>query len=303
MNREELITHLLAKGAAEQQQCVKISGTRFVTETRWHGMRRHEQEFLRCYATGLAAFKAVLVGRSAARVANMWVLPTSDEVVELAQRAGAPPSTSQWPDGVVYRRMTVPDADITTYRGVRLTIPVRTAVDIARLHGVRHGVVAMDGLLHAIPRGNRREMRAALQSVIKRLGGKRGIANARVAFDLLSTLSESPYESLVRVILLELGAQVQEQMWIGDHRVDLLWGNLIIEIDGHAKYADVPHEVLMRQLARENWLKEQGYEVIRLFPVDILLHEEECVQRILDAKARADARGTVRVAASTYRNW
>ena len=303
MDREALATHLLKKGAAQHHDCVKLSATCFVTEEQWRGMRRHEQEFLRCYAAGLAVSRAVLVGRSAARVANMWVLPTDAEAVELALGAGAVPSTSQWPKGVVYRRFVVPDMDLATYRGARLTMPVRTAADIARLHGVRHGVVAMDGLMHGIPRGNRREVRAALQSVIKRLSGKGGIARARQAFELSSVMSDSPFESLFRVILAEHGIAAQEQMWVGDYRVDLLWGNLIIEIDGYLKYADVPHEVIMRQLARENWLKERGYEVIRLFPADILKDEAACIQRVKGAKLLADARSVPHTPASTYREW
>ena len=303
MDREALAAHLLKKGAAQHHNCVKLSATCFVTEAQWHAMRRHEQAFLRCYAAGLAAPRAVLVGRSAARVANMWVLPTDAEEVELALGGGASPSTSQWPKGVTYRRFTVPDMDLATFRGARLTMPVRTAVDVARLHGVRHGVVAMDGLMHGIPRGNRREVRDALHAVIRRLAGKHGIARAREAFTLSSVVSDSPFESLFRVMLAEHGIVAQEQMWIGDYRVDLLWDNLIIEIDGHLKYADVPHEVLMRQLARENWLKEQGYEVIRLFPAEILKDETACIKRVMGAKLLADARGVPHTPSSPYREW
>lgn len=127
-----------------------FSATRFVPDTQWAGLKRHEQAFLAAYATGLAAHKAVLVGRSAARVHDMWVLPARDEVVELAQRGGAPPSTSQWPESVTYRRMAVPDANLDTFRGVRLTTRARTAADVARLHGARQGAVAIDGLLYGL---------------------------------------------------------------------------------------------------------------------------------------------------------
>lgn len=91
-------------------------------------------------------------------------------------------------------------------------------------------------------------------------------------------------------------------MWIGHQtRVDLLWEQLVIEIDGESKYEDVPHQTVMRQLKRENWLKEQGYEVLRLFPAEILRDEQRCIERVVEAKARADARGPVRVPASQDR--
>lgn len=137
--------------------------------------------------------------------------------------------------------------------------------------------------------------------MVRRLAGKRGVAQAREALRLATGRAESPSETLFRVILAENGIEVREQMWIGGFRVDLLWGNLIIEIDGRAKYGDVPHAALMQQLERENWLKEMGYEVIRLFPRDILREEKDCIKRFIAAKARADARGPVRVKTSKVR--
>lgn len=59
----------------------------------------------------------------------------------------------------------------------------------------------------------------------------------------------------------------------------------------------------MRQLARENWLKEQGYEVIRLFPADILKDEAACIKRVMGAKLLADARGVPHTPSSPYREW
>lgn len=300
----------MARGGVDKQECIKLSATKFIAAAHWNQLRRYEQEFLRCYAVAASARRAVLVGRSAARLHEIWVIPSPHETVELAQRSGNPPSKSQWPDGITYHRMSIPDSDISHWRAsdpagapstLCVTNEARTVVDIARLHGVRDGVVAMDSLFLGQPPINKIETRKQLLSVLKRLIGKRGIGAARLAFELSSDHSESAYESLFRVILHSNGIDVQEQMWIGKFRVDLLWGQLIIEIDGAAKYEDRPHDKVIKQLARENWLKEQGYEVLRLFPAEILRDKENCLHRVIEAKRRADARGTALIQPSRYR--
>lgn len=310
MNQAQLLGLLIARGDVDKQECIKLSATKFIAAANWHHLKRYEQEFLRCYAVAASARRAILVGRSAARLHEIWVIPSWSETIELAQRSGNPPSKSQWPDGITYHRMSVPDSDISRWRAsdpagapgsLRVTNEARTVVDIARLHGVRDGVVAMDSLFLGQPPMNRFETRKRLLSVLKRLTGKRGIGAARLAFELSSEHSESAYETLFRVILQSSGIDVQEQMWIGKFRVDLLWGQLIIEIDGAAKYQDLPHDKVIKQLARENWLKEQGYEVVRLFPAEILGDEKQCLQRVIEAKRRADARGPALIQPSQYR--
>ncbi len=301
---------LVPRGHAHQQNCVKLSATKYIPAADWARLKRFQQEYLKCYAIATAAHRAILVGRSAARVAELWTLPLKTEVVELAHTAGRPPSTKQWPPAVIYRHMAVPEIDYKQFLSkdgtgkslIRMTTVERTIADVARLHGIRHGVVALDSWLKGTTVMNTQVQLERLESTINRLAGKKGIATARRALTLSSRLSESPYESLFRIILFEHGIKPQLQMWIGYHtRVDLLWGQLIIEIDGEQKFEDVPHKTVMKQLKRENWLKEQGYEVLRLFPSEILRDERACVQRVLQAKERADTRGPVQVKATRNR--
>ncbi|WP_175935785.1 endonuclease domain-containing protein [Corynebacterium sp. Marseille-P4321] len=311
MNHAELVGLLIRRSNAALQVCHGVSTTRFVPADAWQKLPRHEKEYLRCYAAALSANKAVLVGRSAARVGGMWVIPTNEELVELGARGRSAPSKSQWPVGVVYRHGEIPDIDVRTVdalRGagpepaVRLTTLPRTAVDIARFHGLRHGVVAMDSVFHGRKPHEMQVLRAEVELMLQRLAGKRHIAVAREAFTLSSPVSGSPYESLLRIILIEHEIKVDEQMWIGrDYRVDFLWGTLVIEVDGYAKFDLKPHEALINQLERENWIKEKGFEVIRLFPVEILRDPEGCIARIRAAKQLADARPATRIEPSRQR--
>lgn len=99
MDRTHLTGMLLSRQAAEAQDCRQLSATKFIATTDWDALESHEQEYLRCYSVSAAAYKAVLVGRSAARIHGMWVIPNREELVELAQRNGNPPPKKQWPDG------------------------------------------------------------------------------------------------------------------------------------------------------------------------------------------------------------
>lgn len=186
--------------------------------------------------------------------------------------------------------MRIPSTDYYSFSAlpgdtIRTTTSARTAVDVARLHGVRHGVVAMDSLFYQAKPYEHERIHAELEDAVTRLTGKRGIAHARKALTWCSTKSESPYESLLRVVLRQRGIAVEEQMWIGRYaRPDLLWGQLVIEVDGYAKFAGNGQAAALEQLARENWIRMQHYDVIRVTPRELLRNEVAVIREILDLK-------------------
>lgn len=293
MDRRALIALLVRPGKAHETTCRQLSASKFIAESDWSQLKKHEREFLRTYAAGTAAHKAVLVGRSAAIVSGIWTLPIAEDAVTLANPAHPAPWRTQWPKGVKYRSMRIPLTDYYSFSAlpgdtIRTTTPPRTAVDVARLHGVRHGVVAMDSLFYQAHPREHRSIRAELEDVVTRLSGKRGIARARKALDWCSTKSESPYESLLRVVLREHGVEAAEQMWIGPYaRPDLMWDQLVIEVDGDAKFADNGQAAALEQLERENWLRLQGYAVVRVTPRELLRNEAAVIRRICELKEHA----------------
>ena len=311
MDRARLTGMLMSRQTAEAQDCRQLSATKFIAATDWDTLESHEQEYLRCYSVSAAAYKAVLVGRSAARMHGMWVVPNREELVELAQCNGNPPPKKQWPDGVLYRHISVPEIDTVVRDPIdragagatlRLTTPPRTVVDIARFHGVPDATAAIDGQYREMAPLQQQMWCEDIMAVAQRMRGKRGIGRVKGAIALSSPLSESPFESVVRVLLALRGIKVREQMWIGRYyRVDLLWGTLVIEIDGYLKFKEKPFEAVIKQEKRDRWLREQGYTVIRLFPAEIIRDPEDCIRRILASKAEADANPSVRVPATTRR--
>lgn len=300
MERHKLVGLLEGRGSRQLGGRTRLSATKYVKTEVFDQLEVHEQKFLRSYAAGAAAHRSVLTGFSAARIHGMWVIPNDNELVELTNPRGTPPNRACWPDGVQYRHMKVPEKDIRTVGGsvgdrVQVTSPVRTAIDIARLHGVRAGVVAMDSLFSGRNAQERAQLHASIKTMLEQMAGKRGMKQARRAYALSSEQSESPFESLFRVILIENGIQVQQQMWIGDARVDLLAGWLVIEIDGAIKLEKDPKRAALLQLQRENWLRELFFEVARFTPGQILNEEEECVRIVRQLMEVAERKGPPKV--------
>nr|WP_274607026.1 DUF559 domain-containing protein [Agrococcus sp. KRD186] len=74
--------------------------------------------------------------------------------------------------------------------------------------------------------------------------------------------AESGTETLVRVRMAARGIHLSPQVSIGDKRVDLLLGRLIIEVDSKAWHLD--EEAYERDRARDRQLAALGYHVVRL---------------------------------------
>ncbi len=119
--------------------------------------------------------------------------------------------------------------------GVPVTGLARTALDIAREHGLPTGLAACDAARRAgvSPTDFATELASMAHFP--------GLIAARAAADLADPRSENAAESLSRLLVLELGiGEVEPQfaVWV-DGRIlwcDLRVGNLVIEFDGRIKY-------------------------------------------------------------------
>jgi len=257
----------------------------------WGGLKPYEQDFLRCYAASSQSTKAVLVGKSAARLCGVWTIRRTNEPVTLADPDGRPTSRKGKWTGYEYRYMTVPESDIVRDGAQRFTNAVRTAIDIAREHGVDEGIVAIDSVLSGHDERTAQALIDEFSRTIERMTGMRGIAKARTALARANRFSESPYESLLRTVFERYDVPFHQQAQIGRYRVDFLVGeNLVVEVDGDAKYLEDPVETEGRQRIREDWLREQGYEVLRVYPSQIHRNELLVIQRLRESWARAQSR-------------
>lgn len=169
------------------------------------------------------------------------------------------PNPRQSP-GVVCHRGLVPDSDVTEVDGLRITSPLRTAVDLERLSTLPQALITMDAALRQrtldVSDARRRsddrrvedpmaqaQARAELDALVTRLGSRPGSVQVRQAARVASPLAESPAESFSRghfllVGITPLGVQVRVRDADGrERRLDfLLAPGLAGEVDGMIKY-------------------------------------------------------------------
>lgn len=167
--------------------------------------------------------------------------------------------------------------DVRSARPLRLTSPARTALDVAREHGLDAGVVAVD---HVRSRGVTME---ALTGQLDRMSSWPHVQRVRDALTLSDPRAESVAESLGRLLLVEMGFTDIDVGWpvaVGGHVfwVDLRVGCHLVEVDGLAKYvdraagglADRPtRSVLRDERRRQAAICSVGLGMSRVMPDDL----------------------------------
>jgi hypothetical protein len=220
--------------------------------------------------------------------------------------------------GFVCHRGTVPDCEIVEVDGLRVTSPLRTAVDLAMSSPLPQALVTMDAALRlrtlalskaAFVREDRRVedptgqalARAELQQSLAACGGRPGAAEARRAAHAASPLAESPAESWSRGHLLirgvvPLGLQARVIDAEGrQRRLDfLLAEGLAGEVDGMVKYdvADGARR-LREEKTRDLLLERVGIRTVRWTGVEVFRDPAavvDLVRRTIEQHAAARSR-------------
>lgn len=204
----------------------------------WEKLPVWQQEEVRVQAVGMSVDRAVLVGRSAARVHGLPV-PGRDRFVELnLPGKNIRPPRRQWPSGVKYWSGYLPEGQIQVVNGVRVTSIPRTLLDLARHQGIEEAIVTFDAALSM--QGATKEL---LLDRFLAFGPVPGIRKARRALELADGRSESPLESWGRaqIVTAELpeleSLEVQVNVLGGRYRIDhVLNGDIANELHGDVKY-------------------------------------------------------------------
>lgn len=166
------------------------------------------------------------------------------------------------------------EAEVTVVRGIAVTTPARTAVDIARSVPFAPAVVVADATLRVST-----TTRSDLRDAVRRAAGRYGVADAARVVEFADGRSASPGESRSRVVLHRHGIsapdlQHEVQGRDGHHlaTVDFWWGGrrpVVGEFDGEIKYGRLlqpgqePGDVVVQEKIREDHLRELGPEVVR----------------------------------------
>jgi hypothetical protein len=169
---------------------------------------------------------------SAALELDMPILSSAPELIHVTR-----PDVhgSRTTCGVKHHTAVFRKDQVVTLGGIDVLDPARTAVDIAREHGFAEGVVACDSALRlGVPR-------SALHKAYEPMWCWRHVTVVRAAVELADGRAESVGESLLRILVAELGVgpvQPQFELVIDGRlqRCDLRVGRHIFEFDGKAKY-------------------------------------------------------------------
>lgn len=102
--------------------------------------------------------------------------------------------------GIVVWRDDIDADEICLIGGVRVTDPIRTAIDLACRYPPKVSIPAIDALFRAT-----RRTRADLLAALPRYAGRRGIARARKVAALVDGAAQSPKETWLRLLFLKAG--------------------------------------------------------------------------------------------------
>jgi hypothetical protein len=187
--------------------------------------------------------------------------------------------------GMVGHVRELTDGEITEIGGLPVSTAARTYLDLAaRLP--RGMVLALgDALLH-----RRLVSMDELAAITDAHKGYRGVVRAREMLELLDPKSESPRESMLRLLLLDAGLPRPEaNVNIYDShgafvaRVDLLFRRhrVIVEYDGDQHRTD--RAQYARDVYRTTQLATLGYTVLRFTAADLRLRPAWVVTTVRDA--------------------
>ena len=239
-------------------------------ESSFHSQLYPSQQYLaRVIGYGRSRLKtSVLSHHSAAAVHGMWLLHIPTAIHTVGQAHGTPS-----PRVVRHRNSRY---ETGKSLGVDVTAPLDTVLHCMRVMKFEDALVLADSSLRKIEHQK-------LAQALRGLSGH-GSVQARIIADIVSPLSESPGESLLRLFLMRCGLpRPVEQHVIGVYgqqfRVDFAWPDfkIVVEFDGQIKYTQFGEreDVFGRQNEREALLRGQGWDVVRVTWVELTRRPHE----------------------------
>lgn len=201
----------------------------------WSRLRRDNWLILRAVAQRVPPEYA-FSGPTAAWLLGLDVSPC--EPVEITIPRGLPVRTRA---GVRVRRADLPDCDVITHQGFRITTPIRTVCEMGSRADLVESVVSLDMALHAglVDPSN------LIEHLALHAGGK-GTKRLRRASGFADGRSESPMETRLRMVLIRARLPrpcVQTELFDGS-------GSFVGRVDLYLPESTVGHRVRRRQPSR-----------------------------------------------------
>lgn len=248
----------------------------YTARARWEALEPYVgRPRARVLAASLAmALPHVMSHDSAALLLGLPVLLGEPEAVHVTRTrvVGGRGAT-----GVTHHLAPYEERQVCLVDGVRVLDAARTAVDIARYAGMRQGLPACDSALRS------GVSRAALEAALVPMTSWPGVTAARRCVALADARADTVGESLLRLLVVELGlGEVDLQFGLGDATrsgwADLRVGRHLFEFDGHLKYRrpdeggvarEDPDQVLWKEKKRHAWFTGFRLGMSRVTWVDL----------------------------------
>jgi very-short-patch-repair endonuclease len=222
--------------------------------------------------------------QSAARIHGLDLFPAPQDIVTVT-RSPVRKGGRLKSEGIFFHTAALPDDHVTRRLGACVTTVPRTVVDLARTSPFMSAVVTADSALRA-----GLTTQEGLRTVCHECPRWPGIRQARRVVDFANPGAESVLESCARVVFHEQGLEAPELQFTVTgpgfrYSVDFYWPKyrVIAEADGAIKYAD--QRAAIRQLNRDQQLRDLGYKVVHFTWRDLFQNPEEVIARIRKAFA------------------
>ncbi len=194
----------------------------------------------------------------------LWSTPDRTHVLQ-AHRAGGRN------DPAVARHVGVPgESERSTVRGLPVTSLERTLLDCTTTWRAGDALVVADAGLRAGADPG------VLAAMLDARTGRRGVARARAVLAVADPGSESPGESMTRLLLLREGLPIPSTQVRVVTRLGTFWGDLgwvewrvLVEYDGRPKYHQSARDELVREKRRHDAIVEAGWRVVRVTREDL----------------------------------
>lgn len=201
--------------------------------------------------------QGIVTGRAAAALHGVGCVD-ADTPVEVIGRSRRPRP------GVIVRSERIRPDEYTTFDGMCVSTPVRTALDLARYLPRTRAVTHLDALAAATGIES-----AAVIALARRYPGARGVRRARAILPLMDAGAQSPRESWVRIVLTDAGLpRPQTQIRVTDGYqtafIDMGWEEMRIgvEYDGDQHRSD--RHQFVKDIGRYEMLSGLGWQIIRV---------------------------------------
>ena len=178
----------------------------------------------------------------------------------------------------------IDDDEVWLVRGMAVTSPARTALDIASRYPEESAVASIDALARAT------DLKPSdVGMLAERYKGRRGIRAARAALDLVDAGAESPRETWLRLLLIDAGfRRPQTQIPVSEFgrliaRVDMGWGDIKVAAEYEGDHHRIDRRRFNNDIRRLETLTELDWIVVRVTAED---GPGGIIRRVAAARAR-----------------